>query len=171
MVLLDRSDVVRTTLTGATKMTSIASDLMTKDEHSGIYSLALLASNLRQSAPLDGVPAFTIGQVSDQLQLTPRAIRFYEKCGLVNPGRSGRFRLYVSKDLAMLEFIKCMRSLGMGVQELTNLVTNMRRSSDENELLNILKLTMEKHLSSLEESIRNSQEQYDRCFGLLSDKG
>lgn len=149
-------------------MTSIAPKPVTKNELSGIYSLALVASNLHENAPSEEGPAFTIGDVAAQLQLTPRAIRFYEKCGLINPRRSGRFRLFVSKDLAVLRFIKTMRALGMNIQELTNLVTNMRRLKDENEIQNILKLTMEKHLSKLEESTRTAQDKYDRCLRLLS---
>ena len=142
---------------------------MTKDEPGCIFSLALLASDLRQCAVSEGAPAFTIGHVADQLQLTPRAIRFYEKCGLISPRRSGRFRLFVSKDLAVLRFIKTMREVGMDIQELTNLITNMRRSKNENEIQNILKLAVQKHLTKLEASTRESQEKYDRCHRLLSD--
>jgi len=152
-------------------MTSIAPKPVTKDQLSSINSLALLASNMHQDASSEGAPAFTIGDVAAQLQLTPRAIRFYEKCGLVNPRRSGRFRLFVSKDLAVLRFIKTMRALGMDIRELTKLVTNMHRSNDENEMQNILKLTMQKHLSKLEESTRITQEKYDRCLGLLRGDG
>lgn len=169
MAFPDSPDIKRTTFAGAKKMTSTASELVTTDKAGSIYSLALLASNLQQGAPSESLPVFTIGDVAAQLQLTPRAIRFYEKRGLINPRRSGRFRLFDSKDLAVLRFIKTMRALGMGVQELTDLITNMRMSKNEKEINNILKLSVEKHLCKLEETTRSTQEKYDQCIKLLGD--
>lgn len=53
----------------------------------------------------------------------PRAnIRYYESQGLLHPARAGNgYRDYSEADLALLEKIKLLRRLGIGVEELKNL--------------------------------------------------
>ncbi|HEY0821828.1 MAG TPA: MerR family DNA-binding transcriptional regulator, partial [Rhizobacter sp.] len=50
------------------------------------------------SSPSAGQATFTIGELAKEFDLTTRAIRFYEDCGLLQPQRKGRNRVYSLRD-------------------------------------------------------------------------
>ncbi|MFO0994744.1 MAG: MerR family transcriptional regulator [Hyphomicrobiales bacterium] len=56
-----------------------------------------------------------IGELSRQVGISPRAIRFYEKEGLITPARHGRFRVYRKSDEARLRAIGRLRALGFPI--------------------------------------------------------
>jgi DNA-binding transcriptional MerR regulator len=61
-----------------------------------------------------------IGHIAKQTSLTVDAIRFYERNKLLAaPARSqGGFRLYSSDDLAALQFIRNLQTLGFSLNEI-----------------------------------------------------
>jgi len=83
---------------------------------------ALLDGSLR-SAPNSGEPLrdaeivefLFIGELSRLVGLSARAIRFYEKEGLITPARHGRFRVYRKTDEARLRIIGRLRTLGLSI--------------------------------------------------------
>jgi len=66
-----------------------------------------------------------IGQVSKQVGVSIDAIRFYERNRLLAaPTRSeGGFRLYSSDDVAALQFIRSLQSLGFSLNEVRDFVS------------------------------------------------
>ena len=48
-------------------------------------------------------PTFTITELAAEFDITPRAIRFYEDMGLLEPGRKGRNRVYTPRDRTRLK--------------------------------------------------------------------
>ena len=65
----------------------------------------------------------TIGKLAKAAQVPVDTIRFYEKCGLLQPQRrpSG-FREYSSSDLDRLVFIRRARQLGFSLEEIAQLL-------------------------------------------------
>lgn len=65
-----------------------------------------------------------IGEAAGLLGITPKAIRHYEKRGLLeHPGRSGSgYRLYTAGDLLRLHHIKGLRSLGLSLERIKGIV-------------------------------------------------
>ena len=65
----------------------------------------------------------TIGKFAQAAQVPVDTIRFYEKCGLLQPQRrpSG-FREYSSSDLDRLVFIRRARQLGFSLEEIAQLL-------------------------------------------------
>lgn len=61
---------------------------------------------------------YTVTQLADELGLTPRAVRFYETKGLINPGRAGKTRIYTPRDRARLILILRGKRLGFSLQEI-----------------------------------------------------
>jgi DNA-binding transcriptional MerR regulator len=60
-----------------------------------------------------------IGDVSSELGLTLRALRFYEQKGLVKPKREGGFhRLFAEKDIERIRLIVTLKSLGLSLLEI-----------------------------------------------------
>lgn len=61
-----------------------------------------------------------INEVSEQFDLSPDTLRYYERIGLIQPvhrSQSG-IRDYSESDLQRIEFIKCMRSAGLPIEVL-----------------------------------------------------
>ncbi len=61
-----------------------------------------------------------ISEVSDQCDLSPDTLRYYERIGLLPPinRNNGGIRDYSELDVRRVEFIKCMRSVGLPLEVL-----------------------------------------------------
>lgn len=65
--------------------------------------------------------ALTIGEAARRVGLTPRAVRYYERIGLVQaPPRGGHnnYRLYDQEAVRELRFIARCRAIGLSVAEI-----------------------------------------------------
>lgn len=62
---------------------------------------------------------YTIGQVAQVTDLTPKAIRLYETDELIAPERTeAGYRLYGDEDIAVLHFVRQARALGLGLADI-----------------------------------------------------
>ena len=60
----------------------------------------------------------------------PDTLRYYERVGLIPPvGRKGGIRNYNESDVKWIEFILCMRSAGVPIEELVRYVALYREGS------------------------------------------
>lgn len=65
-----------------------------------------------------------IAEVAEQAGLTPSALRFYEKRGLIEPdGRNGLRRTYHPDVLARLALVTCARSAGFTIAQIAGFLT------------------------------------------------
>ena len=67
-------------------------------------------------------PTYTITELAAEFDITPRAIRFYEDMGLLEPGRKGRNRVYTPRDRTRLKLTLRDKRLGLALQEIKQLV-------------------------------------------------
>jgi DNA-binding transcriptional MerR regulator len=67
------------------------------------------------AAQADSNRLYTITELSDELGVTPRAIRFYEARGLLSPQRVGSNRVYTYRDRARLMIILRGKRLGFSL--------------------------------------------------------
>jgi DNA-binding transcriptional MerR regulator len=58
---------------------------------------------------------FSITELADELGVTPRAIRFYEAKGLLEPQRAGATRVYTHRDRGRLQIILRGKRLGFSL--------------------------------------------------------
>jgi DNA-binding transcriptional MerR regulator len=65
------------------------------------------------SAPADAPRTYTITELSNEFDITPRAIRFYEDVGLLEPARDGRNRVYTLRDRTRLKLTLRGKRLGI----------------------------------------------------------
>ncbi|MDE1148581.1 MAG: MerR family DNA-binding transcriptional regulator [Azospirillaceae bacterium] len=69
----------------------------------------------------DGAPVtaveetYTISQLAEAFELTPRTIRYYEDEGLLTPRREGQQRVYTHRDWARLKLIMRGKRLGFTI--------------------------------------------------------
>lgn len=64
--------------------------------------------------------AYSITQVSEQTDLSPHTLRYYEKSGLLPdiPKNSSGRRSYREVDLKVIKFIKALRGTGMQINQI-----------------------------------------------------
>ncbi|WP_439817759.1 MerR family transcriptional regulator [Zavarzinia sp. CC-PAN008] len=65
---------------------------------------------------------WTIGDLAQEFGVTLRAIRFYEDCGLLQPVREGRARIYHARDRARLKLILRGKRLGFSLAEIQEML-------------------------------------------------
>jgi DNA-binding transcriptional MerR regulator len=65
-----------------------------------------------------------IGELAQIAGVTPRTIRYYENLGLLSPNeREGKgFRYYSQTEVAKLQKIDCLKSLGLTLEEITTVI-------------------------------------------------
>ena len=65
---------------------------------------------------------FTITQLANEFEITPRAIRFYEDKGLLSPARRGQARVFTARDRARLILILRGKRFGFSLIEIKSLM-------------------------------------------------
>lgn len=93
-----------------------------------------------------------IGEVARLLGITPKAIRHYEKLGLLDePGRSeSGYRLYTAEDLLRLHRIKKLQSLGLSLERIKGVLGEGRSGIELGSVLEALLGEVESQIEDLE---------------------
>jgi DNA-binding transcriptional MerR regulator len=65
---------------------------------------------------------YSISDLSVEFEITPRALRFYEDEGLINPVRRGLSRIYTKRDRARLAWILRAKRVGFSLSEIRELI-------------------------------------------------
>ena len=117
-----------------------------------------------------------IGELAQKAGVTPRTIRYYENLGLLNPSeREGSgFRYYTETELAKLQKIDCLKSLGLSLEEITTVIdlyfedstglrgkqkvlsilqTHLRETDEKIAALTQFRLDLQTSISKIEQSI------------------
>ena len=67
--------------------------------------------------------SYSISELSSELAITPRSIRFYEEKGLIQPGRTaGNQRRYTPKDRVRLKLILRGKRFGYTLDEIAQMI-------------------------------------------------
>ena len=65
---------------------------------------------------------YTISDLSEEFDVTPRALRFYEDEGLISPIRKGLTRVYTKRDRARLAWILRAKRVGFSLSEIREMI-------------------------------------------------
>ena len=96
---------------------------------------------------------FTIGELAREFDLTTRAIRFYEDCGLITPQRSGRNRVYTQRDRTRLKLTLRGKRLGLTLAEVKDLVDMYESPRDTRPQLEKYLVVLASHREQLEQQM------------------
>ena len=66
--------------------------------------------------------SFTISDLSNEFDVTARALRFYEDQGLISPERLGLARIYSKRDRARLAWILRAKRVGFSLTEIREMI-------------------------------------------------
>ena len=95
--------------------------------------------------------SYTITELAQEFDITPRAIRFYEDVGLLTPARAGRNRVYTYRDRTRLKLTLRGKRLGLSLQEIKQLVEMYDSPSDTTQQLTAFLQVLAEHRSQLEQ--------------------
>jgi DNA-binding transcriptional MerR regulator len=119
---------------------------------------------------------FTITELAAEFDITPRAIRFYEDMGLLEPARSGRNRVYTHRDRTRLKLTLRGKRLGFSLQEIKQLVDMYDSESDKVPQLKAFLGVLQQHrkqlrqqLDDIEVTLAEIAQHEERCRNLLAD--
>ena len=132
----------------------------------------------KASAAKGAAKSFTITELAAEFDVTPRAIRFYEDVGLLEPTRSGRNRVYSQRERTRLKLTLRGKRLGLSLQEIKQLVDMYDSPSDTQPQLEAFLSVLRSHRQQIElqlEDIRVTLEEIAqheaRCERLLVAAG
>jgi DNA-binding transcriptional MerR regulator len=94
---------------------------------------------------------YTITELAQEFDVTPRAIRFYEDMGLIAPARAGRNRVYSQRDRTRLKLTLRGKRLGLSLQEIKQLVDMYDSPSDTAPQLQAFLAVLADHRRLLEQ--------------------
>ncbi|HET9822915.1 MAG TPA: MerR family DNA-binding transcriptional regulator [Burkholderiaceae bacterium] len=105
-----------------------------------------------QSTPaVSPARTYSIAELAEEFDVTPRAIRFYEDVGLLEPGRAGRTRVYTLRDRTRLKLTLRGKRLGLSLQEIKQLVDMYDSPADTAPQLNAFLAVLAAHRAQLEQ--------------------
>jgi DNA-binding transcriptional MerR regulator len=96
---------------------------------------------------------YTIGELAKEFDLTTRAIRFYEDCGLLQPQRQGRNRVYSPRDRTRLKLTLRGKRLGLTLSEVKELVDMYESPRDTQAQLKKFLSVLAVHRAQLEQQM------------------
>ncbi len=103
---------------------------------------------------------YTTGKFAKMANVTPRTIRYYDKCGLLKPNLIGEngYRYYVDADLLKLQRILLLKQLGFSLEEIAPILIENDFESFQKSLNVQLELVDKKieHLTSLRNTLKNT---------------
>jgi DNA-binding transcriptional MerR regulator len=92
---------------------------------------------------------FSISELAQEFDITPRAIRFYEDQGLLAPKRDGQRRIYTPRDRTRLKLTLRGKRLGLTLSEIRELIDMYEPGRDERPQLERFLAVLESHKTSL----------------------
>lgn len=95
-----------------------------------------------------------IGELASQLEISPSAIRYYEKLGLITPTSRNKagYRLYSEEVKERLKVIRYSQSFGLSLNEIKELLEIELHSAESHQLFQQM---LQKHLSNLDAEIQD----------------
>ena len=105
---------------------------------------------------------YTVPELSRELGLTERAIRFYESKGLLAPKRAGNTRIFSYKDRASLIIIRRAKKLGFSLNGIKSYLDLYDVDSNQRKQTKI-------GLNAVDERINFLEEQREEIKILLAD--
>ena len=92
---------------------------------------------------------FSISELAQEFDVTPRAIRFYEDQGLLAPRRDGQRRIYTPRDRTRLKLTLRGKRLGLTLAEIRELIDMYEPGRDGRPQLERFQEVLEAHRKSL----------------------
>ena len=129
-----------------------------EDPHTVTELLQDTDSEIDIEAPETNEVSYSITQLSEEFNISSRAIRFYEDKGLLNPDRSKYRRAYSKRDRVRLMLILRGKRVGFSLDESRELFDIYDSGTDEATQLQHWFKLLQEHEDRLEQNKRDIEE-------------
>ena len=109
-------------------------------------------------------PTYSISDLAKEVDLTTRAMRFYEDMGLLQPERSGpggRSRIYSGRDRTRLKLTLRAKRLGLSLTEAKDIIDRYDSRRDTGAQWGKVLLALADHQKQLEDQMKDLQANMD----------
>ncbi len=107
--------------------------------------------------------SYTIRELCDEFDVTPRTLRFYEQKALLSPHRQGQRRLFTPRDRARLILILRGKRFGFSLAEIKELLDLYNRDDGQLAQLSATLSAAKRHHAEL----REKRDDLDAAIGEL----
>ena len=101
---------------------------------------------------------YSISDLSRELDITTRAIRFYEEQGLLSPERRGLERIYSARDKVSLKLILRGKRIGFSLAECRELIELYAPTGGNTKQLNSMLAKIAERRAQLEQQLLDIQQ-------------
>ena len=101
---------------------------------------------------------YTIGELAQEFETTPRAIRFYEEKKLIKPRRNGQGRLYGRRERARLLLIMRGKRLGFRLDDIKEMLDLYDIGDGQEAQLRLLHVKCLERMANLQSQRRDIDE-------------
>lgn len=115
---------------------------------------------------------YSIRQLTKELHVTARTLRYYEDEGMVNPARQGQTRIFSEHDRARLIIILRGRRLGFSVTEMKDVARMYDYKDGDPEQMTVARRKFEARIRQLEEQkldLEQALRQLRQCVSEIND--
>jgi DNA-binding transcriptional MerR regulator len=119
---------------------------------------------------------YSISELADEFDITPRTIRYYESEGLIDPAREGQKRIYSARDRVRLALVLRGKRLGFSLAEAKEIIDLYAAPHGEVgqlrtllEKLDAKRAMLEEKRRDLDAAISNMDSYAARCRVRLND--
>lgn len=117
---------------------------------------------------------WSISELAQEFNITPRTLRFYEDHGIINPRREGQKRIYTQKDKTRLKLALRGKRLGFQLADISSLIdmydgpgSTAPQLKKYIAMLNRHKEQLESQKRDLEAILQEIHTQEEHCMELL----
>ncbi|MBA2880502.1 DNA-binding transcriptional MerR regulator [Desulfosalsimonas propionicica] len=102
---------------------------------------------------------YLISELAEEFGITARSIRYYEKQGLISPGRSnGNYRIFTRKDRARLRLILRGKRFGYSLEQIREMIGYWNAEPEESQQIRKSLNYGDKKLAELRTRIKELQQ-------------
>ncbi|AHG62434.1 MerR family transcriptional regulator [Advenella mimigardefordensis] len=119
---------------------------------------------------------WTISELAEEFNITPRTLRFYEDHRIVNPIRDGQKRIYTHRDRARLKLALRGKRLGLQLSEICSLIGMYEGPGSTQPQLQSYLTILTRHKQQLmqqkqdlDQTLAEIDEQEKNCLKLLGE--
>ncbi len=94
---------------------------------------------------------YSVTELAKELNITPRAIRFYESKGLIMPRRAGTTRVYTHRDRARMQLILRGKRLGFTLADIKEYLELYDLDPSQSKQVKLLLGVVERRIDELEQ--------------------